>query len=242
MKKHHTSIEDRAKVLFLGSLTLKAKTKTYWAGYKAFEDGFNLTDCPILAGVERDDWLRGWMSAKLEGKNEAEQIDAMSNEDVHIRIAAALRICEGVETEKLESLPDSRLRNVRKLLASGGVFACVQCGKKTTSTGMMQGTAAIHARWRPIAPASEKHQESRRHDHAIATPPLPHRRPHASTENSPRAKSGRVRLHGRGDRQRAGRRNVRKLSFLRPRAKRRLLLSEVRVDARGLDARAGNGH
>lgn len=38
----------------------------WWsAGYEQFNAGVNLIECPVVPGPERDDWIRGWMSAKI---------------------------------------------------------------------------------------------------------------------------------------------------------------------------------
>ena len=38
----------------------------YWErGAAAFRQDVRLEDCPLAAGAEQDDWLRGWMAAEL---------------------------------------------------------------------------------------------------------------------------------------------------------------------------------
>lgn len=47
-------------------LSQQLEDSRFWeSGYEAYNAGNDLIDCPYVPGGERDDWLRGWMSAKL---------------------------------------------------------------------------------------------------------------------------------------------------------------------------------
>lgn len=49
-----------------GCLDQKLDGKGWWqSGYDAWKEGYKQTDCTIVPGPERDDWLRGWLAADV---------------------------------------------------------------------------------------------------------------------------------------------------------------------------------
>lgn len=47
-------------------LTAALQDERFWdSGYEACERGDAMLDCPLVAGPEQDDWLRGWLAAEV---------------------------------------------------------------------------------------------------------------------------------------------------------------------------------
>ena len=73
----HATIEERSQQIFFRTgdlssvspddcLSQQLQDSRFWeSGYEAYNAGHDLVDCGYVPGGERDDWLRGWMSAKL---------------------------------------------------------------------------------------------------------------------------------------------------------------------------------
>lgn len=74
---HEDQVSQRAAELDDGQpncLACKQSDDTLWkGGYRAFEDGFSLWDCPWTAGENQDEWLRGYLAAKAVTLYEGEQ-------------------------------------------------------------------------------------------------------------------------------------------------------------------------
>jgi hypothetical protein len=73
----HATIEARSQQIFFRTGDLSGVSpddclsqqlddaRYFESGWEAYNAGYDLIDCGYVPGTERDDWLRGWMSAKL---------------------------------------------------------------------------------------------------------------------------------------------------------------------------------